>query len=162
MSQPIPDVYMFEDALEQACVAHAAANGINDPKKQADNEGLKTPRVEFKALFSGPAVDEHYWINQSTKEKFLDCNTGRLYLKIVTRRGAADQDHSRLRGTMRGIMQNATALSSRMVYHRIEKIIEATTAPEFRADEFQDVSGIYYNVKMSILFDSKLAQIFPN
>lgn len=162
MSLPIPDVYMFEDSLEQACVAVASANGVNDPAKQMDDKGIKTPRVEFKAIFSGPSVDEHYWINQSTKEKFLDCNVGRLYVKIVTRRGADNQDHSRLRGTVRGFMQQASALTSKMTYHRIEKIIEASTSPEFNGPEYQDISGIYYNVKMSILFDSKLAQIFPN
>jgi hypothetical protein len=32
MATPIPDVWMFEDALEQACVSHAVANGINDPE----------------------------------------------------------------------------------------------------------------------------------
>ena len=124
MADPIPDVWMFEDALERACVSYAAANGINDPKKQQDNDGLTTPRVEFKAVLSGPDEDEHYWINQSTKEHFLDCNKGILYAIIITRRGADGQDHSRLRGTIRGLLQKVAVISTFMTYHRIEKMIE--------------------------------------
>src|SRR4051812_49608097 len=120
MATPIPDVWMFEDALEQACVAHVVANGINDPAKQMDDKGLRTPRVEFKAVFNGSS--EHYWINQSTREHFIDTNEGRLYAKIVTRRGAEDQDHSRLRGLVRGLLQPVATISTKMTYHRIEKM----------------------------------------
>lgn len=149
---PKIELYMFEDVLETAAASRLLANRVIDPAKQRDDpeESLKTPRVEIKAVWNGFST-EHYWINQVTKEKWPDVGEGRLYFKIVTRRGLKEQNHGRLRGTIRWLMQDVRALSVLMTYHRVEKMLEQGTVPDFKQDEYQDISAISFYVKMSIL-----------
>lgn len=162
MSNPIIDVYMFEDAMEKAVAAHYLANGINDPKKQQDNDALLTPRVELKALWNGwgqtPSAP-HMW-HHSTHGNFPDTGSGKVFAKCVTRRGG-DQNHARLRGTIRSLMQSCSALTARMSFHQVEKMFESGTMLDFGQDQNHDVSTLSFDFVLRILFDTKTTQIFP-
>jgi hypothetical protein len=164
------EIYQFEDAIETAVASHLLANGVNDQQKQRDIQtpdgkttGLKSPRVEVKVIWNGFGTERgvRYWINQSDKTKWPDCGDGKLYLTIVTRRGAEDQSHARLRGTCRGLMQSCSALNGRMALHSIEWLREAGNTPEVRNAEHHDVSVMAFDFRIRILFDSKTSDIFP-
>lgn len=160
MSNPIADIWMFESVINTAVATVLLAAGINDPKKQQSKDGLTTPRVEIKTVWNGFPT-EHYWLNQSTKEKWPDTGSGTVFLKIVTRRGSQGQDHYRLVGTVRGILQDVRTLSTAMTLHRVEKMLEAGSVPDFKQDEFQDVTALSFQTIVSILFESKQNTIFP-
>jgi hypothetical protein len=144
--------------METAVSAWLMENGINDPKKQQDSSTdvdgkkitLKTPRVEVKFLSSG-LTREHYYVNQTTRNRWLDMADGVLYLKIVTRRQDSDPSHSILRGTCRYLMQFASSISGKMVNHVIEKIIEASSTITVEADKNHDVSALSFPTTLRIL-----------
>lgn len=173
MSQPILAVFLFESALNKAVAALLLASGINDPAKQGDSEGLKTPRVEIKSVFGGwyGAVPNspHVWVCQSggigtlaPGDKFPDLRDAKLLLKVVTRRGS-DQDHDELVGMVRGvILTGRDAISSKMDYHTIAHLQELDSLPDFNQDQRAEVTGLTFEVRTRILFDTKTAQIFPN
>lgn len=160
---PIPDAYMFEDALEKAVAAHLLAKGINDPAKQRDDKALLTPRVELKAMWNGwgpSGQAPHMWQGGVTYGKWPDAGTGKLYCKVITRRDDPDQNHARVRGTVRVNMQSCSALSARMAFHKCERMQETATVPDFQQDQNYDISTMSFDFTMSVLFDSKTTQIF--
>lgn len=150
MSTPNPQIYCFEDELEKSVCAWLVENGINDPKKQRSNDNLLTPTVEVRFLFNG-FVSEHYWINQTTKERWLDLGAGTLYLKVVTRRDDADQVHAKIRGTCRWLMQNRDKISGKMTLHRVDKIVEQASGVTFDNASKHDISSLSFAINMSIL-----------
>jgi hypothetical protein len=156
VSTPNVKIYCFEDQLEGAVKAWLLKNGLNEVNKQQDDpitiDGkkytLKTPRVEVRFNFAGFST-EHYHINQSTKETWLDIGYGTLYLKIVTRRDG-NVTHTMLRGTCRWLMQNRGSIGDYLEFHTLEKILEKDSSISFVADEMHDVSVLQFDVKMSI------------
>lgn len=161
----LAELYMFEDVIEKAVSLWLESNGINDPAKQQDSRiddngsviTLKTPRVEVKALFSGGFKREHYYVNQSTNERWLDIGDGITYVKIVTRRpgdrsgGQESPSHSHLRGLCRGLMQKVQSISSKMTCHKIEKMIETQSSITVEADKNHDVSALSFETSLRIL-----------
>lgn len=157
MSTPNMRIYMFEDEFEKAICSHLIANGVNDPKKQREHKldadgsvvPLKTPRVETKFL-GGGFTREHYWVNTSTGERWLDIFSGVLYLKIVTRRDEKETSHSYLRALCRWLMQQVSTISAKMNLHQIEKMLEQSSAITFEADKIHDVSTLSFQVDLRI------------
>lgn len=144
-------VYDFEGALESAVCAYLTANGINDPKKQRGNDLLMTPRVEVKFQFGGfPTKHEHV---VSTTLRYFDIGHGTLYLKIVTRRDDADQNHSALRSMCRWLMQPSCRqpITDKMEFHLLEDITETASTITFAADENHDVSALAFEVRVRVV-----------
>lgn len=150
---------MFEYFLNTAVAAYLLAGGIDKLPKQKDNEGLVTPRVEIKSVFSGwgPSVTApHGWINPSGGSKWPDCRDAKLYLKAVTRRGDSTQDHDKLIGLVRGLMLTGRALiSGRMTWHTINHLLELGTVPDFNQAQNQEISTLSFDVRLSILYPTK-------
>lgn len=155
---------MHDNALEQACTAHASNNGLNRSKKQQDGGLLVSNRVEFKAAPGGWGPNSnspHLWTDGSGV-RWPDTVTGKLYARCVTVRSDPDQDHSKLRATVRMIFQSCSALSALMTYHKCEKMIESQSTPEFNNDKDEDISSLSFDYVLRILFDTKTTAIFPS
>jgi len=146
-------LYAYEDALETAVNGWLSKNGVNDPKKQMQEEvgdvTLTTPRVETKSSFAGSAR-EHYYVRQTDGARWLDMADGTLYLKIVTKREAGEVTHAMLRGQCRGLMQFAAEISALMPLHQIEKIIEQSTGVNFDSDRLYDISSLSFQFTLRI------------
>lgn len=155
MSTPNPEIYFFEDKLEEAVQAHLLANKITNGVKQRDDakdaDGkkapLETPRVEVKVLFQGFPT-EHVWISP-TNERWLDIGYGQMLLKIVTRRDGP-KSHAYYRGMCRWLMQNRGVISAKLTFHILEKIVEQSTTISISGDETHDISVLSFNVAMKI------------
>lgn len=160
MSALPAELYMFEDVVEKAGKLWLEENGVNDVKKQQDDEvevdgrkvTLKTPRVELQFRSAGLSR-EHYYVNQATGARWLDLSDGILVLQIITRRGASDQSsHAYLRGLCRYLMQFASSISGKMQYHVIEKIgPEGQGTPTTVVGKNHDASAIQFPITLRIL-----------
>ena len=154
---------MFEFVLNTAVASWLIANGVNDPAKQNDDKGLITPRVEVKSVFGpwGPTPDKpHLWIAEDGTS-WPDCRDGTLYMKIVTRRGDDTQDHDRLVGTVRALLQDRSEISQKMTLHTLNRLAEGGSVPDFDQAQNQVLTALSFSFRMSILYATKTAEIFP-
>ncbi len=116
------------------------ANGINDPAKQQGTGLLGTPRVEVKFVGSG-FLQEHFTMVQATKTKWLDEFRGTTYLKVVTKRkDASDLDHAQFVGLCRWLMQDTEAISAKLKFHSVGRLLENSTSLSFSQDDIHDVT----------------------
>lgn len=167
MSTPRVEVYQFEKLLPIAIASVLLANGLNDPKRQKSTDSLITPRVEIKVVSNGNAVPPaggiHRWINQTTKEGWVDAWTGTVYLKTVTRRGASpEQDHDGALGTVRYVMlTQRQAICDALEWHSLAHIHETGATPTFEDKvNNEDMTTLSYAFTGRILFEEKQSQIF--
>lgn len=161
MSSPRLEIFQFEKQAEMAAQAYALTNGINDPKKQQDNDkdGLKTPRVEFKYVWGGYNT-EHYWLRASTTEKWFDLGKGTLHAKVVTRRGDEKQDHYGMLALIRSLFVDCTDPSAFLPWHRYERMVDSGANIGTISDEYQDATSLSFDTVLRILFDTKESEIF--
>lgn len=164
MSSPIIEVYMFESVLNMAVASYLIAGGVYDAPKQNDNDGLRTPRVELKTVLGpwGPnATAPHMWVPTSGTS-YPDCRDGNLYAKVITKRGDTTQDHDRLVGTVRGLLQERQQINGRMEYHTLNRFAEGGSVPDFAQDKNEQMTVLSFTFRMQILYATKTAQIFPS
>lgn len=147
---PNPLIYAFEDALESAVACDLEKSGVwAATLQQRDDARLKTTRVEVKFIFGGFS-EQHYWVNQITKEKWLNTATGNLLVKICTPRLADRTVHARLRGSIRWRLQQVKTISDLMTLHSLVMMKEVSTTPDFQQDANVEVSSISCQVVMAI------------
>lgn len=150
MSELNPMIYAFEYHMLKALSAWLAANGINDPKKQQDSGALATPRVEVKYAPTG-FEPQHYWVDQSTKEKWLDHFGGTTFVKVVTsRKLQSSLEHAALVGKCRWLMMDVTGISALMPLHAVGKLIEDSPSISVSPDDNHDVTLLSFTTLMTI------------
>ncbi len=150
-TNPNPLIYAFEDALETAISQDFDNAGVwSATLLQRDNGRLAETRVEAKFI-SGGFVDQHYWINQVTGEKWLNMSVGNLIIKIATPRTAERSLHAQLRGSIRWRLQQVKTISDLMTYHSLVMMKEVGTTPDFQQNQNVEVSSISCQVVMAIL-----------
>lgn len=151
-----PNIWMIEYWMNLAFAAHVSASGVLDVAKQKDQDGLTTPRVEVKTIWNG-------WSNHRFGG-WYDQGTGKLAIRIVTKRMDDSQFHDRVVGTLRYLMQfvlatpgytpgdpNPKTLSDRMPYHKIGNyMIDTGGVPQFVANELQDVTALSFDFALQV------------
>lgn len=162
-----PNIFMVEYWLNIGVSAHLRASGLIDLAKQKDQNGLTTPRVEVKTLWSGWSahrlpLPSGTWFDISRPAK--------LALKVVTKRTDDSSYHDRTVGTIRYLMnlifetpgytpplpgQSSSSgtpltLSDRLPYHRLASLVDAGATPSFVGNEMQDVTALSFDFVIQI------------
>lgn len=156
---PAPDLatlFDFETPIEDVAAVHfktlyPAWQVLTPRTTSADENKLKTPRLEIRLQVAGSGIQENQ--RPSDGKWYRSTRTGTLTFRVVAARGKAGQDIGKMAGAVRAgcleLMQMFTGVN--LPYYEIMSLVEMSGTPSIFAGNDEIIKELGYAIGWGIL-----------
>jgi hypothetical protein len=145
----VENIYDFETQLETAFLAGLTAAGLT-AVGPADAPTFERTRPYVAIRFAcGPAKQSYHIVSGAKRNASW---SGQLEVVLITDATATGKaSHRNYRALVRKVMADLrNTLNADLDYHKIQNIVEQSTAPEYKPEDGSEMSHLLYAVDFGI------------